>query len=62
MTERRLSAQDHNQKVQMLRQSVVDRTDPGQKALTRAVIECVRNPVVVRAVATGLRFHYLEKP
>lgn len=61
MSPRKASAQYHSERVQTLRRSLVLTVNPRQTALNRAVIECVRNPVVARAVARGLRLHLLEK-
>lgn len=59
MSRREHSAEAHRHKVQALRVELAQSTPT---ALNRAVIECVRNPVVVRAVARGLRALELEKP
>lgn len=61
MSERKLTAQTHSERVQSLRRSLVLTVSPRQTALNRAVIECLRNPVVARAVARGLRLHTFEK-
>lgn len=61
MPQRKLSAQDHSEKVHSLRRSLILTVNPRQTALNRAVLECLRNPVVARAVARGLRLHDLEK-
>lgn len=56
------NAEYHRIKVASLRAKVTVQVDPRPVALNRAVVECLRNPVVARAVARGLRLHELEKP
>jgi len=53
---------DHRLLVDGLRSGNAVHIDARYAALHRAVIECLRNPVVARAVARGLRLHEFEKP
>lgn len=62
MAQARLNTIDHRLKVSSLRVAVAEHVDPRHTALKTAVVEMLRNPVVARAVARGLRLHHLEKP
>lgn len=55
------TAEDHRRKVTSLRMALTSHVDPRQTAINRAVIEMLRNPVVARSVARGLRLHEFEK-
>ena len=61
VTQTRLSTADHRRKVMSLRATLNPIIDARQIAINRAVVETLRNPVVARAVARGLRLHELEK-